>query len=408
MLFFSAILGAVVRDTEEKTVGKTVDILIKAPQEKDVEFPQLLGIVVKLKNRKSNVFIRMESIESWGPQEIELDMKFEDCEEEVPKGPTIVALRESVLDKQIVDLEGMRVVRVNDLQFGRVKQIMSLIAIDISTRGLLRRIGIYSHLVDKIFKANFLEWNDIHLTDNKLHLAKGAKDIVKLHPADIANILEKMNLHQSTTLLQALDHATAARVFEEIQPDIQKVLIKFLGSEKAANLMNKMSVDELVDVIQLMPDKQSREILRKLPVGQKKEHVKRFLEYDEDTAGGMMTTEFITAMPNDTVASVIDQIRECSHMHHSILFIYIVDKNKKFVGVISIRSLIIADKNKKLKDIMRKEKRIEVAREHDDIDAVATAMTKYNLLSVAVIDKKRKLLGVVTVDDIMRSFLPKA
>jgi len=408
MLFFSAILGAVVRDIEDVNGGKAVDVLIKTQKEGDENFPPLLGIVMKPKHGKKDVFIPMDAIETWGPNEIELEQNFKECEKEIPEGIHIVSLRKSVLDKQIVDLEGMRVVRVNDLQFGKVKQKMSLIAIDISTRGLLRRLGLYSSAFDKIFSTNFLEWNEIELTDNRIHLAKGVKDIVKLHPADIANIIEKMNLHQGTTLLEALDHATAARVFEEIQPEIQKVLVKFLGLEKTANLMNKMSVDELVDLIQLMPDKQSREIIKKLPGGQKKENVKRFLEYDEDTAGGLMTTEYITAMPNDTIEDVINKIKLSSHMHHSILFLYIVDKNNRFMGVISTRSLIIADKKEKLKNIMRKEKRIQVVKEHDDIDAVATAMTKYNLLSVAVVDKKKKLLGVITVDDIMRSFIPKA
>jgi len=408
MLFFSAILGAVVRDIEEVVGGKTVDVLIKTTKEDTDNFPPLLGIVMRDKKTKKDIFIPMKAIETWGPKEIELDQKFSECVEGIPTGENIVSLRNSVLDKQIVDLEGMRVVRVNDLQFGRVKQVMSLIAIDISTRGLLRRLGFYSSVFDRIFKTNFLEWNSIELTDNKLHLSKGVADIVKLHPADIANIIEKMNLHQGSTLLESLDHATAARVFEEIEPEIQKVLIRFLGAEKTANLMNKMSVDELVDLIQLMPDKQSREIMRKLPGGEKKEKVRRFLEYDEDTAGGLMTTEFITATPNDTVQDVIEHIRKFSHMHHSILFIYVVDKNSRFLGVVSTRSLIIADKTEKIKEVMRKEKRIHVVKEDDDIDIVATAMTKYNLLSVAVVDKKKKLLGVVTVDDIMRSFIPKA
>lgn len=408
MLFFSAILGAIVRDLTEETCGRVSDILIRIGEDREQEFPPLLGIVMKDKKTKEEVFLPMEVIETWGPNEAEVDRKIEEAVKEIPQGERIVYLKKSVLDKQIVDLEGMRVVRVNDLQFGRVNEIMSLIAIDISTRGILRRLGIQGDILDNIFKSNFLEWHNIQLTDNKLHLAKGAKDLIKLHPADIANIIEKMNLRQGRTLLESLDQAVAARVLEEIQPDIKKLLVKSLGPERTANLMNKMSVDELVDLIQLLPGRESREILKKLPVNAKKENIKKILEYDEDTAGGLMTTEYITAMPNMTVGDVVEKIRKLSHMHHSILFIYIINKEGKFLGVVSIRNLIISNRNKQMKEIMRKEKRAQGVKEHDEITQVANHMTKYNLLSVAVLNKKKHLVGVVTVDDIMRRFVPNA
>lgn len=408
MIFLSRILGARVKDNAEEYCGTVTDVLIEDAKEK--EFPKILGIVVK--NKKTESFIPVKPIESWGPEELDLDDRIQDIAEPLPqalqKRNKIISLRKIVLDKQIVDLTGMRVVRVNDLQIGRVKDEMCLIAIDISTRGILRRLGLSNDSLDKVFKPHLLEWKNIHMVDNKIHLSQGVKELVKLHPADIANIIEKMNVHQGSSILESLDQSVAARVLEEIEPDIQKMLVKKLGTERTASLMNKMSVDELVDLIQILPSRESREILKKLPVDTKKEKIKMILEYDEDTAGGLMTMEYIVAFPWDTATEVIEKIRKNSHLHHSVLFIYIIDRSNHFMGVVSVRNLLVAEKNKKMKDIMKKIKKVPTIHVDQDITSVATHMTKYNLLSVAVTDKKKRLLGVITVDDIMRHFVPKA
>lgn len=408
MIFVSRILGARVKDNAEEYCGIVTDLLIEDAKEK--EFPKILGIIVK--NKKTESFIPTKTIESWGPEEVDLDDMFQDvakpAQQEFQKKDNIISLHRTVLDKQIVDLTGMRVVRVNDLQIGRVKDEMCLIAIDISTRGILRRLGLSNDSLDKVFKPHLLEWKNIQMVDNKIHLSQGVKELVKLHPADIANIIEKMNVHQGSSILESLDQSVAARVLEEIEPDIQKVLVKKLGTERTASLMNKMSVDELVDLIQLLPPHESREILKKLPVDTKKEKIKMILEYDEDTAGGLMTTEYIVALPWDTAEEVTEKIRKNSHLHHSVLFIYVVDKSNHFMGVVSIRNLLVADKTEKMKDLMKKFKKVPNIHVDQDITSVAAHMTKYNLLSAAVTDRRKRLLGVVTVDDIMRHFVPKA
>jgi Mg/Co/Ni transporter MgtE len=327
----------------------------------------------------------------------------------MPTSEDIISLKESVLDKQIVDLAGMRVVRVNDLEFGRVGQLMCLVAIDISTRGLLRRLGLRGGPISNLFKPNFLEWKDIRLMDNKIRLSTDAQELVKLHPADIANIVEKMNVKQGSIFLQALDQNVAARVLEEIQPDIKKILVKSLGPERTAALMGKMSVDELVDLIQLLPGRESRELISKLPVDSKIQKVRKILEYDEDTAGGLMTTEYVSAHPETVIEKVIENIRSISHLHHSIQFIYVLDDTGKFMGVVSLRNLVVSDRQKKIKDIMRKpNRRLPTMTVDQSVENIAALMTKYNLLSVAVLDKDKKLVGVVTVDDVMRHLVPKA
>jgi magnesium transporter len=195
---------------------------------------------------------------------------------------------------------------------------------------------------------------------------------------------------------------------EEVEPEIQKILVEKLGPERAAGVMQRMSVDELVDLIQLLPERESKEFMKELPQDTKKQHVKKILEYDEDEAGGLMTTEYLTAYPEDTVEQVIETIRRISHMHNSIYFIYIIDRSDKFLGVVSLRRLMLADNSKIMKDLMKNGKKIPTAKVDDELLELAALITKYNLYSAAVLNDKRQLLGIVTVDDIMRHFVPHA
>jgi Mg/Co/Ni transporter MgtE (contains CBS domain) len=161
----------------------------------------------------------MNDIESFTKKYVVIDKQIEEALHDLPKENDIILLKKSVFDRQIVDLEGVRVVRVNDLQLGYIKSVMSLVAIDIGQSGLLRRMG----LPVKIGKKELLNWEDVRLLGNKLQLSTSIKDINKLHPADVANLIEKMNLNQGSMLLESMDEHTAARVLEEIEPEIQKI-----------------------------------------------------------------------------------------------------------------------------------------------------------------------------------------
>ena len=404
MFYFSTIYNSRVKDNNNELDGKVTDILIAAEES---EVAKIIGLVVKGKKNDTN-FIPVENVKNWESKYIELNGKIDKIIQPLPAKGAYISLYWSVIDKQIVDLMGLRIVRVNDLQFGLIQQTMCLIAIDISTRGLLRRLGLYHPVFDLIFKSHFLPWQTVRLVADKIHLSAGSKELVKFHPADIANVIEKMNIKQATTWLQSLDQGTAARVLEEIQPDIKKIFIKSLGPERAAALLTKMSVDELADLLQLMPQSEAKAIIDKLPRDTKTQNVERILRYDEDTAGGLMTTEYLSAQPNATIQEVIEQISKVSAAYHSIQYVYIIDTTGKFVGVISLRNLILADRNLKVSEVIKKKKQLLTASANQGISSLAKLMTKYNLLSVAVLDKDRKLLGVVTVDDIMRRLVPDA
>lgn len=405
MLFFSEVLNAEVRNQSDDVIGKLDDIAIKLEPEK--EYPPIIGILVKTKKGDKN-FIGVNYVESFGKGQVTLNNGIHAIDNAIPAEKDVIFVRQTILDRQIVDLRGIRVVRVNDLQFGVVQYAMSLVAIDVGRLGLWRRLGLAGLNFFNHLKPQLIEWRNIRLVGDKLQLLVGIKELVKMHPADIANIIEKLNLNQGSQLLQALDQKTAARVLEEIEPDLQRILVESLGPERAANVMQRMSVDELVDLIQMLPAHKSKEIMSKLPIDSKTQKIKKILEYDEDTAGGLMSTEFVTASPSAKVQEVVDEIRSTFHLYRSIYFIYIIDENGKFIGVVSIRRLLVAEKDQTMDELLKDVKILPtIYTDHDVLD-IASMMTKYNLLSVAVLDKDQKLVGVVTVDDVMRHFMPHA
>lgn len=400
MLFFSKLLGVKICDQADREPGRLIDIAITPIA--DGSYPPIAGIVVKVAGQK--MFIDSSNIESFSHERVLLNKNADETLIKI-SSEQYIFLRESVLDRQIVDLSGVRVVRVNDLEFGVVKGKTSLIAIDIGNLGIIRRLGL--SWLFSFLKPQLLEWKDVQLIGDKLQLSVGMKEIVKLHPADIANIIEKLNLNQQSEFLQALDKKTAARVLEELEPEIQRILVESLGPERATSILQKMSIDELVDLMQMLPDRKSKEFISTLP-SDSTQKVKKILEYNEDTAGGLMTTEFISARDDDAVGQVVERIKTVFQPHHGIYFVYIVNKDNKFLGVVSMRRLLVASQEVKMSEVIDEQTRFAATTLDKDVLEVASLMTKYNLFSIAVLDENEKLLGVVTVDDVMRHFVPHA
>lgn len=401
MWFFSNILGAEIKDQADKVDGKVYDAVIKLTE---TDYPLVIGVVMNGKEPKR--FIGAGCIENFGKNYLTLKKSFAECVSEVPQDTGLVFLRETVLDRQIVDLAGVRVVRVNDLQFGMVKGVICLVALDIGKLGLLRRLGLNALNLFNFLQPELLEWKNVRLLGDKLQLSMGTKELVKLHPADIANIIEKLNLNQGSELLQSLDKKTAARVLEELEPELQRILVESLGPERAASVMQKMSIDELVDLIQMLPDRKSKEIMQILP-SDSTQKVRKILEYDEDTAGGLMTTEYVFAYLTTTVKEVVEQIKKSYQFHRGVYYIYIIDKDGIFKGEVSLRKLLIFGADQTMGELIDSEKQ-STATVNQDVLEVASLMTKYNLTSIAVLDESKKLLGVITVDDVMRHFVPHA
>lgn len=403
MLFFSNILNGKIRDHSDQVVGKVYDIAITT--EKD-GFPAVAGIVYLGKEKQKKI-INAKDVETFGTDYLVLKNHLAGVDIDQYPEKNLVFLRETVLDRQIVDLAGVRVVRVNDLQFGLIQGTVCVVALDIGKLGLLRRLGIDVRFFT-FLRPELVEWKNVRLLGDKLQLSMSGKELVKLHPADIANIIEKLNLNQGSELLEVLDKKIAARVLEELEPELQKILVQNLGAERAAGVMQKMSIDELVDLLQMLPEYKSKEILQNLP-SDSTQKVRKILAYHEDTAGGLMTTEYVSAYLETTVQEVVELIKKTYHLHRGVYFVYITNAVGEFKGVVSVRKLLVSERNQTMSELLDDHSTEKATATPDQtVSEIAALMTKYNLTSLAVLDADKKMLGVITVDDIMRHFVPHA
>ena len=410
MLFLSQLLGAKVTDSAGKGHGTIRDIIATHSS----SYPEISALVIK--NSSVTSAIPISFIEDIVGREVHLNTTDNKL---IPYNnqKSDIHLRRDVLDKQIVDVKGIRVVRVNDLHIRKVGAAYRIIGFDVSMKGLLRRLGIGVHDGASRFKGRYIEWKDIHLVNTSvpyIQLVKPSAELVTLHPSDIANIVEDLNLHQAVGFVGQLDKDIAAKVVEELNPEAQKKIFPRLKIEDQITVLARMSSNEIADILRTVSREKARELLAKFPE-EDALRVKMLLRYDEESAGGIMHLEFLSVPETYTALQVKEFVKQESVRFGSLFYIYVTDGASEtsrvptqgsLKGVISLRALLTADDSKTAREVMKS--RVRTAKTGDDYMDVAKFMTKYNLFCVAVSDNKGRILGVINVDDIMRLLVPQA
>ncbi|HEX3014533.1 MAG TPA: CBS domain-containing protein [Methanobacterium sp.] len=315
-----------------------------------------------------------------------------------------------MFDKQLVDVEGKKIRRINDLQVSPVDGHYRLIGVDISLKGALRRLGLEK--VASSLKINlqedYIDWKDIDVSTSRdnifnLKLKVHEYDLKKLHPADIADIVEKLSVKDSVTILNSFDVEVAADILEEISQESQMCLLDEIDSKKAANILNKMSPDDATDLLSCLSDDKLDDLLELMDPEESKD-LKKLLKYPEDTAGGIMTTEVAAVSEDLKAGEIIDKLKEIDKDAEIIYYIYAQSKQGNLTGVTSLKQVLFADPDKPLKEFMTKEV-ISVDVKEKQINVIET-IAKYNLLAIPVIDNENHLKGIVTVDDAIDLILP--
>ena len=406
MPYISELLNNKITDSSDAPVGRLEDILISVP--KEGAFEPLEFLVIKM--AEGTRFVPYDSVENFTRKEISLKNLFSKIAlTQLPHGQQFVYLKKDVFDKQIVDIAGTRVVRVNDLRIGTLDNKMCLLGIDPSFRGLLRRLGLGQSFLVRPFEVKLIDWRQAKFFEGSasLRLNTAVGELSELHPADLANIVEELDVKQGSRLLTSLDSAEAARVLEEVDPGLQTILVKYLGPERAGKILSHMSSDEFVDLVKTLSEPEAGEFLSKLSGG-RAQTIKKLLAYPDNTAGGLMTLDFMAARPDWTVAQTIEEIRKNSPSIRSVVHVYITEDSGRFKGAVSMRRLLLALPETPMKKLAKDFPAHSTLKPHDQIKKVIRLMTKYNLYTAAVLDKEKKLVGVVTIDDVMRLLAPSA
>lgn len=403
MRFISEIINKPVIDSEGTKIGKFKDFVASV----SVTYPIVEAITIRTADKK-DFNVPWEYIDSIN-KEIKLKIKFTDITEYKLKNRDIL-LADEVLDKQVVDLEGRKLKRINDLQFATTQNYYRLIGADISFKGILRRLGLEK--IPKGFgiklKDDNISWKDVDVLESnvsRLKLKVPEYKLKKLHPADIAEIVDQLSVNDSINILNSLDEEVAADALEEISPERQVTIFEEMESKRAADLLEEMSPDDAADLIGDLSDDRAKELLDLMDPEEAKD-VEHLLKYPEDTAGGIMTTEFAAVSEELTPSQILDKFREIAREVESIYYIYALSKSGDLAGVISLRELLLADPNSKLMDFMQKD--IITVNVLEEEHEVAKKIAKYNLIALPVVNDENKIKGVITIDDAIDIVLPTA
>jgi magnesium transporter len=368
-------------------------------------YPPLHGLVVRA--GKLRRFVPMRDVTGLDPTGVRL--RRDDLPaEEFRRRPGEVLLASDVLDRQLIDVDGVRVVRANDAAVAAVNGRYHLVGVDISGKGLVRRIGP-RRLVGGI-GGDLIDWSVVEPLASEapeVRLNLPHDRLAKLHPSDIARIVDALAYPQGAEIVQALDDATAADTLEEVDERRQADLLEALPADRAADILEEMAPDAAADVLDDMVDDQARELLERMDQDDASE-VKLLLSYPEDSAGGIMTTDYIVALAEETTAQAVEYIRGQVDKRDLVYYVYIVDDpdNQQLLGVVSLRDLLLATPDQPLRDYMRQSPR--TVRPTESASGAARVMTEYNLLALPVTDEQGRILGLVTADDALDVLLPEA
>lgn len=325
--------------------------------------------------------------------------------EEVPLGKT-------VLDKKVVDTARKKVVRVNDIELAESEGALQVVGVEGGLRGILRHLRSeqlaerLAAMLGKSLPHDVVQWEVIDPVETELSRAKRQAvytKLAKLHPADIADIMEELTPGERAGVLAALDEATAAEAITEAEPEVQASMVQMMEPEKAADILEEMEPDEAADILSDLPEAKAEELLETMEP--KEAHdVEELLEHEEDTAGGLMTTEHVAFSPSLTAAEAIGRIRDEAKDAETIYYLYVTDPQEHLLGVFSLRELILADPNQRLEQIMHTD--VVSVRPETALREVAELQTKYNLLALPVVSGEGEILGIITVDDVLNLILP--
>jgi magnesium transporter len=408
MLYVSDFIGRPVVDADGKKIGKLKDLL--ASRTNDASHPQIVAIEVK--GAGENFFAPIESVAALISLVIPLTVRKSEIKPYQTSEYDLYLIRD-VLDKQIIDTNGMRVVRVNDLELTRVNSHIFISNVDISGASLVRRLG-FSRLADRLANRQmrsdlppYISWDNVEFLpgDQPLRLKVPGNKMNELHPADLAEIISDLSRQEGSRFLENLDNETLADTLEEVEPEFQASLIEDLSDERLADVLEEMAPDEAADLLAELPEDRSHELLELMEDEDAKD-VRKLLAYPEDTAGGIMNTDFYTASPDLTAWQVMEQMRKSLPEAESLDYVYVIDNESHLIGVFSLRKLVLSDPHAFVQDFM--EKRVVTVNVLDSQDECAQVVAKYNLIAVPVVDEEKCIHGIVTADDALDKIIPTA
>ncbi len=406
-VFSSEIIKKPVLDPKGEDLGRVKDMIIV----KGDPLPKVSAIIIERKNKF--FYLPWNDLNIFNKKIISSKV-YKDSLNTYEMNENDLLILRDILDKQIVDANGAKVVRVNDVKLEGYNGDAVLLAVDVGMRGILRRLGIergseeFLGFIKASLPCNLISWNYIQPLRPKLNaiaLTVPRQMLAELHPADIADIISQVSREEGAHLFKNLDVETAAEALSELETDVQADIINSMDTEKAADIIEEMPPDEAADILSDLPTEKAKELLENIEK-EDAEDIQELLGHEEDTAGGLMTNEFIAYPPETTVEGALERFKAEAREVETVYYIYVLDKDERLIGVISLREMLLAEKDCILADLM--ETNLKTVSPGEDEMVVAEIISKYNLLALPVVDENGYMHGIISADDIIDVLLPTA
>lgn len=409
--YLSGIIGKVAFGADGDKVGTIKDLLVNTSPSGLADPNQQLITGVKLRiNKETKVFSFSNFRVSKARERLNVTCTglVELTADEVENG---IFLVETILDKQIVDLNGRKLVRVNDIRLATLPTGTFAVAVDIGIEGLLRRIGIvtpikhFLSLIKIVVPSKFILWDDVQAIDHsnsRIKLSKSSAKLHTIHPSDLADILEDLGKKSGMSLFTSLDEEKAADVLEELEPPVQIHIIENLPVNKAADVLEKMPADEAADIIDELEDEKAELLLREMDLESSQE-VRDLLEYPDNYVGSLMTTDILSFKPELTVEQVLDELRIKKPEPAELYNLFVTEKNDELIGTFNLRDLVVSPPHTHVSEIMKADP--VFLYDNQKVQDIAELISKYNLLAVPVVDTDNQLQGMVVVDDVVEDLI---
>ncbi len=401
--FLSSLIGRVIYDKDFLVFGYIKDLISTNEQR-----PRIIAAVVIQKNKINNVLFDLIEINKQSNNIIFKHSKDELTVVNSIKIPeNAIYLKKHILDKQIVDIEGKKIVRVNDLRLTEVDSGIYLIAVDVGFSGLLRRLSIegffksFFSLFKQSLSSRYILWSDVEALVaplDKLTLKSSSK-LSTMHPSELADIIESLDIKTGAAIMSAFEKAKAADILEELNIKHQSNIIKHLPLKESIDLLDNMPFDEAAYILDDLSYIESQEILKNMKP-ETSEAIKELMSYEEDTAGSFMSKEFIALSPDMTVSEALKIIRGKVLDTVEILWsIHLVNPSNQLNANISIKDLLASTPTKKLSELA--DYKVVYLYAKDDKKKIMPLMVKYHLISIPIVDDNNVLVGSIYLHDIV-------
>ncbi len=401
VLHLSLVSGSDLLDRSGAKLGRVDDLIVRLGED---EYPPVTGLLATVAGRQ--VFVPADAVDEIEHGRValraaRLDLRpFERRSQEV-------LLKKDVLDRQLINVDGARLVRSNEIELARLAGWYRVVGVDVGLRGLLRRL-VPRALADNVGANEFLDWASVepftgHVPTVRLRVPH--PKLARLHPAQLADLVEAASHREGEEILGAVggDPELEADVFEELESRHQREFIEDRSDGEIAGVLARMESDDAADLVAELPEERREEVVRLLPLPQRRK-VRTLLGYDPATAGGLMSPEFICVYSQATQLEVLERIRASHTSAEALAWVYVMNTNRRLTGAIALVDLLRAESTARVSEIGQPPQRV---RPDADLEEVARLMTDYDLTVVPVVDEQERLLGVITVDDVLELLLPR-